>query len=385
VINLYQLRRDFRRRFGSAPRLFLAPGRVNLIGEHTDYNDGFVLPLAIDRVTIVAAAPRADRVVRAFSTAMNTEVEVNLEDLPHPLRGTFGDFVEGMARVLELAGVRLTGADLLIESDVPTGAGLSSSAALEIALGLALLAVSGQALTPETLALAGQRAEHEFVGTLCGVMDQLVVALGQRDHALLLDCRSLEHQLVPLDEARAVLLVSDTQVKHAHASSGYNCRRRECERAVSVLRAVLPGVRALRDVTSEGLDANEHLLPEPERRRARHVVSENARTLRAADALRRGDLGELGELMFASHRSLRDDYEVSVPELDCLVEAAAACPGVFGARMTGGGFGGCTVTLVEPAQAERVAGELARAMSDAFGREPMTFVTRASDGGREVD
>ncbi len=385
MIDPGRLRSEFRRRFGRSARLFLAPGRVNLIGEHTDYNDGFVLPLAIDRCTVVAAAPRADRIVRAWSAAMNAEVLVNLQDPPRARRGTFGDFVEGMARILEETGARLGGADLFIESDVPSGAGVSSSAALEIAVGLSLLAVSGETLAPEKLALAGQRAEHEYVGTNCGIMDQLVVALGRRGHALLLDCRSLDHELLPLDEARAVLLVSDTRVKHELASSGYNQRRRECERAVTLLQAELPGIHALRDVSAEDLLVHEHLLPEPERRRARHVVHENARTLLAADALRRHDLAALGALMFASHRSLRDDYEVSVPELDCLVEAAASCSGVYGARMTGGGFGGCTLTLVAPEHARRVSGELTRAMIRDFGREPSSFVIRASDGGREID
>lgn len=370
-------RDEFQKLFGREPRLFAAPGRVNLIGEHTDYNDGFVLPMAIDRQTVVAAAARDDRRIRIRSLALG-EAEIDLEAKASSAPGSWARYVEGVAR--SLPNVR--GADLVIDTDVPAGAGLSSSAALEISVGRALLAVSGLSMRGEDLALAGQRAEHEWVGTRCGIMDQLIVALGQADHALLIDCRSLATELVPIEGA--AVLVCDSRVKHDLASSAYNERRATCERAVALLQKALPDIKALRDVSLEDFAQHEKLLGDLERRRARHVVHENDRTLRAARVLRAGDLRTMGQLMYESHRSLRDDYEVSAPELDCLVDAAATTDGVYGARMTGGGFGGCTVNLVDPAKVESISAALEAAMAKRFGRAPQTFVTRAHAGVREI-
>jgi galactokinase len=375
---------DFRAIYGSDPRLFAAPGRVNLIGEHTDYNDGFVLPLAIERETVVAARARDDRrlVVRSRSEAAPAEIDL---DRPGPkLRGVWYDYVEGVARALEATGLRLTGADLLVDSDVPLGAGLSSSAALEISIGKALAVLSGHAVDPKELAKAGLRAEHEYVGTQCGIMDQFISALAEPGHALLVDCRSLASRLVPVDPSRALVMISDSRVKHSLASSEYNTRRAECEAAVRELAGALAGVRALRDVSVADLEQHGARLEPTLRRRARHVVTENARTSAAADALAAGDLPETGRLMYASHASLRDDYEVSAPELDALVEAVRDVPGVYGARMTGGGFGGCTVTLLAPDALEAARDAATRAFAERFGKEPVVFVTRAAGGAREV-
>jgi len=374
----------FRGLYGREPRLFRAPGRVNLIGEHTDYNDGFVLPIALERDTVVAAAPRHDRRLRARSTDHREEGEIDLDAPASPRRGTWLDYVEGTARVVEERMGRLPGADLLVAGDVPEGAGLSSSAALEMALAVALASLAGWSLDRRALALAGQAAEHRFVGTRCGIMDQLVSMLGQAGHALLIDCRSLEARPIPLPPPRAAILVFDSGVRHRHASGEYNVRRAQCEEAVATLGARLPGVRALRDVTPADLERHAAALSEPLLKRARHVVLEIDRTVKAAAALSAGDLAGFGRLMFASHTSLRDDFEVSVPELDTLVQAARSAPGVLGARMTGGGFGGCTVTLAEVGTVEGAGAAIANAFAMRFGRAPAWFVTRAADGAGEI-
>jgi galactokinase len=377
-------RQGFRDAYGGEPRLFRAPGRVNLIGEHTDYNEGFVLPMALDRDTLVAARPRADRRLRARSASLGEEDEVDLAAAPTPRRGTWLDYVEGTARVLQERFGPLPGADLLVTGDVPLGAGLSSSASLEMAVATALVGLAGWTLDRRAVALAGQEAEHRFVGARCGIMDQFVSMFGRAGHAVLIDCRSLETRLLPVHPGRASVLVFDSGVRHRHAGGEYNVRRTQCEEAVARLGTRLPGVRALRDVTPDQLALHEEALPEPLLRRARHVVTEIDRTARAAAALSEGDLAGFGQLMFASHRSLRDDYEVSVPELDTLVEAAATAPGVLGARMTGGGFGGCMVALVET---ERVGGArdaITGAFTNRFGRAPSVFLTSAGEGAGEM-
>jgi galactokinase len=376
--------RAFREAYGRAPRLFRAPGRVNLIGEHTDYNDGFVLPIALDRDTVVAAGRRDDRRIVARSADGGDPGTVELDAPPATRRGQWLDYVEGTARVLEERFGPLPGADLLVAGDVPVGAGLSSSAALEIAVGTALAGLAGWALDPRDLALAGQAAEHRFVGTRCGIMDQLASALGQAGHALFIDCRSLETRTIPVSPDRASVLVFDSGVRHQHSSGEYNVRRAQCEEALARLLARQPGLRALRDVAREDLERHAEALPEPLLRRARHVVTEIARTAEAAEGLSRGDLAGFGRLMYASHESLRRDYEVSVPELDTLVEAAAGAPGVFGARMTGGGFGGCAIALVERARVQPAGEAVARAFAARFGRQPPWFVTTAAPGAGEI-
>lgn len=383
MVNLKELSDRFESSFGRTPRIFSAPGRVNLIGEHTDYNDGFVLPMAIDRRTYVLAAKREDRRIVAVSEALGDRFEFHLDE-PGPVRrGIWGDYLEGVARALMARGLALTGADLLIASDVPFGAGLSASAALEIAFGLAMATLGGAAHPDRvTLALAGQSAEHEYVGTRCGIMDQYVSALGRAEHALLIDCRSLVPKLVPFRSEEVVLVVCDTQVKHSLASSAYNERRRECEAGVLLLSSVYPSVKALRDVSLEELDQHRGQLPETIYRRSKHVVTENDRTLRAAESLAQGDFAAFGARMVESHRSLRDDYEVSCAELDLAVELALSTPNVFGARMTGGGFGGCTVSLCEEAASGELIQRVEEGFAAAFGARPRLFVTGACDGAR---
>lgn len=380
------IRDQFAEVYGVSPRVFRAPGRVNLIGEHTDYNEGFVLPIAINRETVVAATARADRLLRVRSLNLNESAEFDLDSPGTPRRGAWTDYVQGVAQALISRGSSLRGADLLIGSDVPIGAGLSSSAALEISVGFALLSVSETAAGVDriSLALAGQQAEHEYVGINSGIMDQYVAALGRAGHALLIDCRSLESHAVPFDTSSNILVICNTGVKHALADSAYNQRRRECESGVESLKQFLPDITALRDVSPEEFRRYEAHLPEPIRRRCRHVVTEDQRTLEAVEALSADDFQRFGQLMYQSHESLRVDYEVTCAELDFLVDTARTLPGVFGARMTGGGFGGCTITLVRAADVDGFRSEIARLYRGAFGREAEMYVSSAADGASEV-
>jgi len=352
VVNIDNLIDQFQQIYGKSPRIFSAPGRVNLIGEHTDYNEGFVLPIAIDRRTYVGAAANDARVVRVQSLDLNEADAFFLDEPNSLLKDKWLAYIAGVAFELEKGGARLCGADLVISSDVPIGAGLSSSAALEISVGAALLALSNEDSEVTSLALTAQRAEHSYVGTRCGIMDQLTVSAAQKSHALLIDCRSLEVKHIELNLPETTAVICNTNVKHALATSAYNQRRRECEDAVIILRRYLPTISALRDVNGGDLRNHAGELPDLLYRRAQHVITENARTLEAAITLKDGDVEKFGRLMSASHASLRDDYEVSCAELDLMVELACSCDGVFGARMTGGGFGGCTVNLVRSDEVE---------------------------------
>ena len=384
MIDLPEFISAFQSRYAARPRIFRAPGRVNLIGEHTDYNDGFVLPMAIDRGTAVAIAARPDRKLRIWSLNLEDSVELDLDRLGPGRRGSWPDYAEGVAAALISRGASLSGADIAVQSDVSIGGGLASSAALEMALASALLAVSGCRMDLLSLALAGQEAEHTHAGIHCGIMDQFVSVHALKDHAILLDCRSLEAKQIPLHLQDYQAVICDSRVRHALASSEYNRRRQDCETGVRLLREAIPGLRSLRDVSLAEFDAHESGLPEPVRIRCRHVIGENARTLAAADALSRGDLTRMGALMSASHRSLRDHFQVSCPELDLLVETALAQPGVLGSRMTGGGFGGCTVTLVKKNRID----SFREAVSEKFsGRTRIVaeiFATSASGGAGEI-
>ena len=350
MISLQSLRELFTARYGSEPRLFSAPGRVNLIGEHTDYNEGFVLPMAANLRTYVAAAPRTDDTLRVYSCNRQDEVVFRINAAELTSRGWL-NYVYGVSRELSNDGHPLVGANVAIASEVPPGAGLSSSAALEISFGFALLRLSARDFDPLELAFAAQRAEHRYVGTKSGLMDQLSSVFGRTDQALLIDCRTLELTPIPMRVGEVAVVVCDSKKKHDLASSAYNQRRTECEQAVEFLNKKRPDIVTLRNVGIADLDLIEEM-PEPFRRRSRHVITENDRTLQAAKALAAGEHQLLGNLMNESHRSLRDDYEVSCRELDVLVELAHAHDGVLGARMMGGGFGGCTVNLVRREEIE---------------------------------
>ena len=369
---------EFERRMGQRPAILArAPGRVNLIGDHTDYNDGFVLPMAIDRAVWIALRARDDGRVSAYSLDFGEEATFAVSDTT---RGNEGwvEYVRGVAWTVgafaQREGASLRGWEGVLAGNVPLGAGLSSSAALELATARAFAATSRLAWRPTDMALLSQRAENEWVGVNCGIMDQLISAAGVAGHALLIDCRSLDTRPVPLPDEVAVVVL-DTGTRRGLVDSAYNERRAQCETAARHF-----GVRALRDVDEGMLAEGGGTLDEVTRRRARHVVTENARTLAAADALAAGDVQRVGTLMDQSHRSLRDDFEVSRAELDAMVEIARGQPGCLGARMTGAGFGGCAVALVERSSAERFASVVAISYEKEVGLTPSVYLCEASAG-----
>jgi galactokinase len=377
------LRQRFERMYGTRARIFRAPARVNLIGEHTDYNDGFVMPAAIGLYTWAAVAPRDDRKLHIYSRQFGEDVELDLEALAGPPRHHWSDYVRGVAAVLQAAGYRLRGADLILHGEVPLGAGLSSSAALEVSFALALADVAGLEVPRMDLARLCQRAENEYSGARCGIMDQFTSCFGQADHALLLDCRSLAY--VPVLLPRDVRLVlCNTMVRHEIAGGEYNRRRSACEQGVAGLRQFLPHIRALRDVTAQELAAHRNALGETVYRRCRHVVTENERVLKAAAALANHDLARFGQLMYESHHSLDTDYEVSCEELNLMVDLARGAEGVFGARMTGGGFGGCTVNLVRDDAVAQFESHISAGYQKATGQAPAVYVCAAAEGAGPV-
>jgi galactokinase len=338
--------------------------------------------MAINRETIIAAAPARDRRIRAYSANLEECAEINLDE--GPSRKSWSSYIEGVARVLESEGHHLNGADLVIQSDVPIGAGLSSSAALEVSTGIALLSLSGNRMDESELANAARNAENRYAGVQCGIMDQLISVSGRRGQALLIDCRSLVMEYVGWDQDRAAVVVCNSRKKHELGASEYNTRRDECYQAVKLLSEKLPNVQALRDVSLDELKQAEGRLGEKLFRRSRHVVTENARTLATARALVNGSFQEAGNYMYESHESLRDDYEVSSEEQDLLVSAAKKVDGVFGSRMTGAGFGGCTVTLLRPASMPYFRESVSDAYRAIMGIEPEIYMTPASDGAGEI-
>jgi galactokinase len=376
-------RKKFSQVFGGPARLYRAPGRVNLIGEHTDYNQGFVMPAAIGLYCSVAIAPRPDRELHVYSAHFDEKIAVDLDSSRLAPRGDWSDYVVGTAVALKDSGCALRGANVVVSGEVPLGSGLSSSAAIEVSTGYALLDVSDLAIDRKNLALACQRAENEFVGARCGIMDQFISAHGRARQALMLDCRTLEATDLPLPH-NVRLLVCNTGVKHQHAAGEYNARRAQCEEGVRRLFSAIPGIVSLRDLNSAQLEQYKSTLPELIYRRCRHVITENERVFGMAEALKRGDLPSIAGLMAGSHRSLRNDYEVSCAELDIMVEIAAGLPGVVGARMTGGGFGGCTVNLVDADAAESVQRSLAAEYEARTHVHPDTYILTATDGVAEV-
>ena len=377
-----RVRRTFARLYGGpAPRVAFAPGRVNLIGEHTDYNDGFVFPMAITRGVAIAFRLRDDRQLRGYATSFQESREVALDGLaPGSLSGWLA-YVAGVAWALEDSGARLTGMDFAVDSDLPVGAGLSSSAAIEVAMARACADTTGLSWDPMPMATLCRRAENAFVGVPCGLMDQFASAASREGCATILDCRTLETQAVPLP-GEAVIAVMDTGVRRELARSAYQDRRAACETAVAGLQSAFPAVRALRDVSAEMLERVKSTLDPVVYRRARHVVEENPRPHAMAAALRTGDLAAAGRLMNASHESLRRLYQVSSDELDRLVEQARAHPACFGARMTGAGFGGCAIALVR----RESAAAFLQTVQDAYGSQAPSreawFVTPPAGGAR---
>ncbi len=375
-MTLAALAADFRARFGAQPRLFRAPGRINIIGEHTDYSEGFVLPAAIDRWCLVAAAPNGLGRLRVVSQTLGEEMEADLAALTP--RGDWSDYVAGPAKILLEAGLAVVGADLLIASDVPVGAGVSSSAALQVAVIHALLALSAIQADGAQVARWAQASENRFVGMPCGIMDGFACANGVEGGALMLDCRSLRATSAALPDGASFLLVN-SMVRHRLVGGEYRQRREDCEAAARTL-----GVPALRDVGEADLAAALPRLSGDPAKRCRHVVTENARVGRALTAMAAGDLAALGALMNQSHASLRDDMEVSLPVIDQLAAIAQATPGVHGARLMGGGFGGCVIALVDAEAVDTVQAAIVAAYGALIGEPPETFACRAVAGASEV-
>jgi galactokinase len=378
-----RLRQQFLSLFGTKPRLFRAPGRVNLIGEHTDYNDGFVMPVAVDSYVWVAIAPRSDSRLVVHSTNFNERIDFLPDALSVHSQHNWGDYARGVAYFLRSCGFPLRGADLLLFGEVPIGAGLASSAACEVSIGYSLQQISEIPLDLVGLAKICQRAEHEFALARCGIMDQIISCGGCTNAALFLDCRSLDYRPLTLF-ADSVLVVCNTKIKHAHAVGEYNARRSDCETGARILAAKTPGVLALRDVSVSEVERFRTALPEVIYKRCRHVIAENARVLDAAAALEQRDAERFGRLMYESHRSLRDDFEVSCAELDLLVDLASRCDGVYGSRMTGGGFGGCTVSLVKKEAVEDYLSRASKGFKEETHSTLETYVFKAVGGVEEV-
>ncbi len=379
------VKKVFRSRFEGEPRIFRAPGRINLIGEHTDYNDGFVLPAAIDLQTVVACAARDDRKFAVYALDKDEYSEFDLEWLPQRELYTWHAYVKGTIKILSRTNPIRCGANIVVASTVPIGAGMSSSAALEVAIGYSVLSLNQIPISRLDLAMAGQAAEHEFVGTKSGIMDQFTSASGRKGYAMLLDCRNLTVEYIGLDFTGASLIVCDSGVHHELAASEYNLRREECEEAVDVLRLANPGLTHLRDVSLEEIDRALDKLSSVQIKRARHVVTENLRTLEGARALAdQRDLQLFGRLMFQSHESLRYDFEVSCAELDQLVDSARNVDGVFGSRMMGGGFGGSTINLVSHEAKEHFFEAVSDDYRRVFGHEPAFYQVRSADGASEI-
>lgn len=374
----------FKSRFGGSPILYRAPARVNIIGEHTDYNDGYVLPTTTALYTSLLISKRSDRVMRVYSARFDNEVLIDLDDIKRGTDDQWCEYVKGVAHILQSEGHSLCGADMHVDTEIPLGSGLSSSASLETVVGLALLDCAGIDIDRSALADICHRAELEFVGVRCGVMDQYTISCNAAGHALLLDCRSLHAESVPLFKGME-LLVIDSGVSHQLQSGDYNSRRDECEEAVTILKTRHPELTSLRDLSFPDLEDSKDLLDDKLYRRCRHVVKEIDRVQVAASALRGEDVEQLGETLNASHASLRGDYEVSCNELDTLVEIATNCEGVYGARMMGAGFGGCTVNLVATPHLGQTIQKIRAEYGRQSGQQPWTHVVRPAQAVHRVE
>ena len=385
MLDVNAISKSHAQRFGAEPLIFAAPGRVNLIGEHTDYSEGFVMPAAIDFATLAAISPRSDNQIAIYSENFGQESVFDLDFLPHHPRHHWSDYPIGVLTVLRQAGVNAAGFNLTLSGDVPLGSGLSSSASVEVATALAILGIyaEGPRFSPPEVARLCQRAENQFVGTQSGIMDQFVSCCGAEGHALLLDCRDLSYRLAPIPPGLS-LVICNTMVKHSHAGGEYNTRRAEIEAGAQIIRMHRPEVCFLRDVTVADLERwGDEMLPEV-LKRCRHVVTENLRTVAAADALERSDLKTLGRLMAESHASYRDDFEASCIEADILVELASKEPACVGARLTGGGFGGCTVNLVHASEADAFGLKLLEGYLAATGIAAEVYHCRAAAGAQQI-
>jgi galactokinase len=372
----------YREIFNSKPLVLRSPGRVNIIGEHTDYNEGFVLPAAIDKAVYVAVEKREDDQIILHSIDFKDKYEGRVSEIKRTDKH-WANYILGVAAQFQKKGYQFNGFNLIIDGDVPLGAGLSSSAAVECATAYAINVLFGFGVDNKTLALMAQKAEHEFAGVLCGIMDQFASVFGQKDHVIKLDCRSLEYEFVPLKLEGYKILLLNTNVKHSLASSEYNTRRQQCEEGVAMIRKHYPEVKSLRDATLEMV--NQHVKGnEVIYRRCKYVIEENTRLLEGCEDLKKGDIGALGAKMYRSHEGLSKEYEVSCPELDFLVDSVRNKPDVLGARMMGGGFGGCTINLVKETVIDGLISELSTRYNKEMNKELTPYIAQIEDGSSVV-
>lgn len=388
LMDTAKFKADFEKQFGAGGKIHVirAPGRVNLIGEHTDYNDGFVFPMAIEPMVVFVARARNDGLIRFTSSLFpGKPVELSLTQKIGKGDPKWSNYVRGPIALLLDKGIPLVGMDCLIANTLPMGGGLSSSAAMEVGTTRTLLTLAGEELDEKSIALICQKAEHSYAGVPCGIMDQTIVASGKAGHAMLLDCRDNSKQFVPLNPGDLTVVICNSMVKHELSGGEYAERREQCEKAVEILQKTNPSIRALRDATLNNVEAAKDAMGDVVYRRARHVVTEDERCLKFADCLKTQKYEQAGQLMVQSHNSLRDDYEVSVPELDFLVETAMGIKGVYGSRMTGGGFGGCTVSLVQPRAVEAFMEQMRKIYQAKYKINPVIFATGATDGASVLE
>lgn len=388
TVDTHAIKSKFSQTFGPGGKIHVirAPGRVNLIGEHTDYNDGFVFPMAIEPHVLIACRARKDGKVRIGSTYKPGDIaEFSVNGKITPGQPRWANYSKGVAAGLIAAGIPLVGMDAMFDNSLPVGGGLSSSAAIEVGTAQSLLALAGETMDPMRVALISQKAEHEFANVPCGIMDQTIVAKGKAGAAMLLDCRDLSTQFIPIDQNELRVVIVNSMVKHELSGGEYRERREQCEAGVAHFRKTDESIKALRDVTLQQVLDAQKALPDVIFRRCRHVVSENTRATQFADLLTKQEYESAGELMVQSHNSLRDDYEVSTPELDFLVETAVKIKGVYGSRMTGGGFGGCTVSLVQPRAVETFLQEITAIYNTQYHIKAGAFATTATDGAAVVE
>ena len=380
------LKQEFQKLFGAGPAAVVrGPGRVDLLGSHTDYNDGFVLPVAVNMDVLAAGRLRDDGMFSVYSANFQKLVEFPVDRIEFDKRNTWSNYVRGVIHFLQQSGVKLRGANMALSGNVPIGSGLSSSAAIEMAAAFLLQTLEGFEMSGPDLALIGQKAENKFVGVNTGIMDQFVSRLAKKDHALFLDCRTLEYNQVPLDTSRVKIVVCDTMKRRGLVGSEYDTRRSQCEEAARLLGQHVPDVKALRDVSVDDFEQHKDKLPEVVKMRAEHVIRENERVLASREVLYSGDFEEFGRLMDASHDSARDLYEVSCAELDAMAEACRTAPGSLCARMAGAGFGGCTVSLVKDECVQDFLDVAKTNYQNKTGVDPSFYVCTAEDGASAVD
>ncbi len=393
-MELEQLKQQFLDLYGGdadSLRVFASPGRVNLIGEHTDYNGGYVFPAALEMGTTIVCRKREDRVLRLRATDLDVTVEADIDHLEQYKDLSWGNYQIGVAYELQQAGYEICGLDMLYDDTVPHGGGLSSSAAIEVSTALCFATLSNECkgitapVDMMEMAKIGQKTEHNYIGVNCGIMDQFASAMGKKGHAIFLNCRDLHYDYAPLDLQGKKLVIANTNKKRALADSKYNERRAECEAGFAILQQAMPGKSCLGEISRAEFEAHKHLITDPVVcKRVEHVICEDDRVLQSVEALKKGDIAKFGQLMNASHDSLRDLYEVTGIELDTLVEEARKIDGTLGSRMTGAGFGGCTVSIVEEAAVDRFIEEVGKAYQAKTGLTASFYVTAIGDGGREL-